>query len=94
MIEWRKYYAGTSDESRQHEKLSLEEAAIKVGISKKSLDDYLFQIRLGHAYGFNFNEHYGEKVGILRDFVRQQKKATKAETKTRKRRKKQEEEAI
>jgi hypothetical protein len=60
----------------QHEKYSLEEAAKKVGISKKSLDDYLFQIRFGNRYGFNFNEHYNEKVGILRDFVRQQKKAT------------------
>jgi len=51
-----------------------------VGISKKSLDDYLFQIRFGYRYGFNFNEHYNEKVGILRDFVRQQKKATKGDT--------------
>ena len=47
-----------------------------MGISKKSLDDYLFQIRFGNRYAFNFNEHYNEKVGILRDFVRQQKKVT------------------
>jgi len=70
----------------QHEKYSLDEAAKKVGISKKSLDDYLFQIRFGNRFGFNFNEHYNEKVGILRDFVRQQKKATnKGEVKKRKR---------
>ena len=75
VIEWRKFYSGTSDEARQTEKYSLEEAAKKVGISKKSLDDYLFQIRFGYRYGFNFNEYYNEKVGILRDFVRQQKKA-------------------
>jgi hypothetical protein len=61
-----------------------------VGISKKSLDDYLFQIRLGHRFGFNFNEHYNEKVGILRDYVRQQKKTTsKGEQKERKRKTKQ-----
>ena len=73
----------------QHEKLSLEEAARKVGISKKSLDDYLFQIRLGFSFGFNFNEHYSDKVGILRDFVRQQKKSDKAHNKSRKRKIKQ-----
>ena len=46
-------------------------------ISKKSLDDYLFQIRFGYRYGFNFNEHYNDKVGVLRDFVRQKKKNDK-----------------
>jgi hypothetical protein len=54
-----------------------------VGISKKSLDDYLFQIRFGYRYGFNFNEYYNEKVGILRDFVRQQKKASNKDSKRR-----------
>lgn len=45
----------------------------------------MFQIRFGHREGFNFNEHYNEKVGILRDFVRQRKKATnKTEIKRRK----------
>lgn len=94
VIEWRKYYSGTIDESRQHEKLSLDEAAKKVGISKKSLDDYLFQIRFGYRYKFNFNEYYNEKVGILRDFVRQQKKTTtnKTDAKTRKKRVKNQDE--
>ena len=53
-------------------------------ISKKSLDDYLFQIRFGHRYGFNFNEHYNDKVGVLRDFVRQRKKTDKTDIKARK----------
>ena len=93
VIEWRKFYSGTNDQARQTEKYSLEEAAKKVGISKKSLDDYLFQIRFGYRYGFNFNEHYNEKVGILRDFVRQQKKInSKGESKRNKRVKKEEEE--
>jgi hypothetical protein len=66
----------------------LDEAAKKVGISKKSLDDYLFQIRFGFRYGFNFNEHYNEKVGILRDFVRQQKKnVNKTDLKSNKKKK-------
>ena len=65
-------------------KYSLEDAAREVKISKKSLDDYLFQIRFGHRYGFNFNEHYNDKVGVLRDFVRQRKKVDKTEVKARK----------
>ena len=64
-------------------KMSLEEAAQKVNISKKSLDDYLFQIRFGNKYHFNFNEHYNDKVGVLRDFVRSKKKADKQSIKNR-----------
>jgi hypothetical protein len=43
--EWRKLYQGQSDESGKSQRFSLEEAAQKVSISKKSLDDYLLQIR-------------------------------------------------
>ena len=43
---WRKYYSGFTDpQTGQTLKMSLEDAAQKVGISKKSLDDYLLQIR-------------------------------------------------
>lgn len=84
VIEWRKYYSGTTNEKNQPVKYSLEDAAKEVKISKKSLDDYLFQIRFGHRYGFNFNEHYNDKVGVLRDFVRQKKKNDKTEVKNRK----------
>ena len=42
---WRKLYNGFEDEKGNLIKLTLEEAADKVGISKKSLDDYLIQIR-------------------------------------------------
>lgn len=69
VIEWRNYYTGES--GVRGAKFSLEEAAHYVKISKKSLDDYLFQIRYGHQHHFNFNEHYNDKVGVLRDFVRQ-----------------------
>ena len=65
MFEWRKYYNGV-----QGIKYSLEEAAQQVKISKKSLDDYLQQIRKGKLYGFNFNEHFDEKVGVLRNYVK------------------------
>ena len=47
---------------------SLEEAAKKVGISKKSLDDYFLQLKNGKQNGFNFNEHKDDKIGILRNW--------------------------
>ena len=45
---------------------SLEDAAAKVGVSKKSLDDYLLQLRFGKKYR-------NEKVGVLRGYVKEQK---------------------
>lgn len=51
----------------------MEDAAAKVNISKKSLDDYLLQIRFGKKYKFNFNDHKNDKVGVLRAFVKKHK---------------------
>jgi hypothetical protein len=42
---WRRLYNGFEDENGNVTKLTLEESANKVGISKKSLDDYLIQLR-------------------------------------------------
>ncbi len=71
---WRKMYSGFIDDKGRRIKLTLEEAAEKVGISKKSLDDYLIQLRVGKILGFDFNEHQNDKVGILRSFVRKHRK--------------------
>jgi hypothetical protein len=70
---WRKLYSGFIDDNGNMVKLTLEEAAERVGISKKSLDDYLIQLRIGKQNGFNFNEHKNDKVGVLRAFVKKQK---------------------
>jgi len=51
----------------------LEEAAKKVGISKKSLDDYFLQLKNGKLNGFNFNEHKNDKIGILRNWNKHHK---------------------
>ena len=56
---------------------SLEDAAKKINMSKKSLDDYLLQLRFGRKYGFDLNRHKHEKVGKLRAFVRQKKMEAK-----------------
>ena len=50
--------------------LTLEQAAKMTTIPKKSLDDYMYQIKKGFSYRFNFNEHAEDKIGFLRDFVR------------------------
>ena len=52
---------------------SLEDAANKVGVSKKSLDDYLLQLRFGKKFGFDFQKHKDDKVGVLRSFVKTEK---------------------
>ena len=62
---------------------SLEEAARQVAISKKSLDDYLLQLRNGRKYGFNFNEHKDDKIGILRAFNRKHKSIDKGNKKSK-----------
>jgi len=68
---WRKYYNGFKNEKADFIKHTLDESAKIVGISKKSLDDYLLQLRLGRKFGFDFNANKNNKVGILRNFVKQ-----------------------
>ena len=45
-----------------------EKAAELVGIPKKSLDDYMHQIKLGRKYNFDFDGNQDTKIGILRQF--------------------------
>lgn len=70
---WRRYYNGFKDENGQFIKYSLDESAKRIGIAKKSLDDYLLQLRLGRKYGFDFNCFRNSKVGLLRTFVKKHK---------------------
>lgn len=64
--------------------MSLEDAATNVGVSKKSLDDYLSQIRLGRYNGFDFNRNKDEKVGKLRYFNKEIKIRQDREAKSEK----------
>ena len=73
VLEWRKLYSGMIDDNGQIIKYSLEEAAEKVGVSKKSLDDYMLQLRLGKKYGFDFQQNKDNKVGILRAFIKKKR---------------------
>ena len=82
---WRKLYNGYRDDNNKFIKYSLDEAAKQINVSKKSLDDYLLQIRLGRKCGFNFDENKNEKIGTLRSYV--EKKKIKKEQKRRKKKK-------
>lgn len=51
-------------------RLNLQDAAKIVGISKKSLDDYYCQLRLGELYNFDFFDNLNQKMGVLRSYVK------------------------
>ncbi len=71
---WRELYTtGEAKEGGGYHQLSLEDAATKVNISKKSLDDYFLQLKNGQKNGFNFNEHKNDKIGILRAYNKKNK---------------------
>lgn len=78
---WRRLYNGVTGKDGQLVRYSLEDAAKKVGISKKSLDDYLLQLRYGKKFDFDFQKHKDEKIGILRAFVKKNKSTEKKERK-------------
>ena len=75
--QWRRLYKGIATKDgkkvQESEGLTLEEAANKVGVSKKSLDDYLLQLRFGIKFKFDFKTNSHEKVGVLRNFVKKEK---------------------
>ena len=74
LARWRKLYNGDYSYKNEPVRLTLDEAADYVGISKKSLDDYLMQIRFGRKFGFNFQNHSNNKVGLLRTYVKKMKR--------------------
>ena len=69
---WRKLYNGFRDEKNNFIKFDLENSAKKIDVSKKSLDDYLLQIRMGRKYGFDFDKNKYKKIGVLREFVKKE----------------------
>lgn len=67
---WRRLYSGRVDEKGNLVRYTLENAARKMGMSKKSLDDYLHQIRMGKRYKFEFKKKQDDLFGTLRAFNR------------------------
>ena len=77
--DWRKLYQGTIIKEKKVVKYSLVDAAKMVGLRKKTLDDYLQQLRMGKRYGFNFNKHKEEKMRVLRNYIKEHKPKNKPE---------------
>lgn len=65
---------GFENSSGELEKLTLDESAQKVKLSRKTLDDYFAQIRRGRELGFDFEANSKAKMGMLRQFVKANKK--------------------
>lgn len=71
VLEWRKYYeSGYMNENGTLVKVNLDTAASKVGLSRKTLDDYYKYIRKAEQFNFDFKLYADEKIGVLRNFVR------------------------
>ena len=64
----RKYFNGFYNDLDEKVKLNLEEASKKVGIKRKTLDDYLKQIRKAREKGFDFNKYKDKPISKLREF--------------------------
>ena len=52
-------------------KLSSQEAADKIGMSKRSLEDYFTIIKLAEKYGFDFESKMKNAFAELRTFVKE-----------------------
>ena len=72
---WRKIHNNLDKDSVS--RVSLQDAAKVVGISKKSLDDYFSQLRLAEEYGFDFQMNMDEKIGVMRSYVKKQRAKAK-----------------
>jgi len=68
---WRELYEGYIIPEGMKIKYSLDKAAEILGIQKKTLDDYLQQIKKAAAYGFDFEQHKDKQIGYLRNFVKE-----------------------
>ena len=68
---WRVLY--DTDDGKGKRLYTLDEAAQKVGIAKKTLDDYYSLIRTAINFGFDIEKYKESKVGLLRKFVKMAK---------------------
>lgn len=75
--EWRDLYVGYTAPDGKRIKCTLEEAAAIVNMSKKTLDDYLQQIKKAAAHNFDFNKHRDKQIGYLRNFVKENESSEK-----------------
>lgn len=53
---------------------TLSEAAELIGLSKKTLEDYAYQIQFGYEFNFDFEKNKHLSIGVLRTFVKNKRK--------------------
>lgn len=53
---------------------TLSEAADMIGVCKKTLDDYAYQVQFGYQFNFDFEKNKSQKIGLLRTFVKGKRK--------------------
>jgi len=71
LVKWRKLSASRYlSTGRKGKKLNKQEAADILRIPKKSLEDYMLQIKIAYENGFDFNMYSNTRFGIIRDFNR------------------------
>ena len=73
----RMLFNGYYNEEGTKVKYDLENASQKIGIAKKTLDDYLKQIREAREHGFDFNKYKDEPIAYLRKFNKDNKNKEK-----------------
>ena len=69
-------YQGVVEDGKT-KRYDLDTAALKLRWKRKSLDDYLSQMRQAKFFGFDFDEHADQNFGIVRSFVRKMKNQQK-----------------
>jgi len=73
VVIWRSLYNGEAPPP-YNQKYSLEEAAAMVKMSRKSLDDYLLQLRYGKKFQYNFDANKDKGFGELRKYIKEKQK--------------------
>ncbi len=53
---------------------TLSEAADFIGVNKKTLEDYSYQVQLGYEFNFDFDKNKNQNIGVLRTFVKNKRK--------------------
>lgn len=71
LLFWRKLsLPGIFNAEARGKKLNRQEAADVLKIPKKSLEDYMLQVRLAYERGFDFNMYSNTRFGVIREFNR------------------------
>eukprot|EP00330_Aristerostoma_sp_ATCC50986_P002542 CAMPEP_0114576128 /NCGR_PEP_ID=MMETSP0125-20121206/914_1 /TAXON_ID=485358 ORGANISM="Aristerostoma sp., Strain ATCC 50986" /NCGR_SAMPLE_ID=MMETSP0125 /ASSEMBLY_ACC=CAM_ASM_000245 /LENGTH=259 /DNA_ID=CAMNT_0001764381 /DNA_START=372 /DNA_END=1151 /DNA_ORIENTATION=+ len=74
VMKWRQIRnKGKLTKDNKKVKVSFNEAAEMLGLSLKSLNDYLRVIKLGEKFNFDFEKNMNKKFGVLRKFVSDKK---------------------